>query len=140
MPYSIRGTEYYRATVADRPEEAYTLLSDLAELGVSQLAFTAIPSGPDHVQLTLFPDDPSRLEAEFKRAGLALDGPHPAILVQGDDELGALAGIHRSLADGAVSIYASSGVTDGHGSFGYVIYVREEHFDRAMEALGADKS
>ncbi len=139
MPYSIRGTEYYRATLADRPEEAYRLLSDLADLGVSQLAFTAVPLGPDHVQLTLFPDDASRLEAEFKRAGLSLDGPHPAILVQGDDELGALADIHRCLADGAVAIYASSGVTDGHGSFGYVIYVREEHFHRAMKALGTEE-
>lgn len=136
MPFSIRGTEYYRANVADRPEEAYKLLSALADLGINQLAFTAVPLGPDQVQLTVFPEDPSRLEAEAKRAGLELDGPHPAILAQGDDELGALANIHRRLADASVLIYASSGVTDGKGSFGYVIYVREDQIGRAMEALG----
>lgn len=138
MPYSIRGTQYYRATVADRPEDAYQLLSDLADLGINQLAFTAVPMGPDQVQLTLFPDDAARLEAEADRAGIALDGPHPAILVRGDDELGAIAKIHRRLADASVAIYTSSGVTDGRGSFGYVIYVREDQFERAMRALDGE--
>ena len=101
MPYSIRGAEYYRTTVADEPHQGYELLSDLADLGINLLAFTAVPSGSDQVQLTLFPEDPSRLEAEAKRAGLLLDGPHPAILVHGDDELGALAKIHRRMADAA---------------------------------------
>jgi len=135
MPYSIRGIQYYRIAVADQPDEAYELLSSLADFGVNLLAFTAIPSGPDHVQFTLFPEDPSRLEAESKRAGLVLDGPHAAILIQGDDELGALANVHRRLAGASVAIYASSGLADGRGSFGYLIYVREDQVDRAMAAL-----
>lgn len=135
MPFSIDGTRYYRVTVSDRPDEAYEVLSVLAERGVNLLAFTAVPYGPDHVQFTLFPEDPSQLEAEARRAGLTVDGPHGAILVQGDDELGALAKVHRRLADASVAIYASSGVTDGRGSFGYVIYVREDQLDDAMEAL-----
>ena len=135
MSYSIRGTQYYRAHVADRPEEAYELLNGLADLGINLLAFTATPTGPNHVQLTLFPEDAGRLESEAKRAGLTVEGPHPAILVQGDDELGALAKVHRALADASVAIYTSSGVTDGKGSFGYVIYVREDQYGRAMEAL-----
>jgi len=135
MPYSIRRAEYYHTTVADRPAEAYGLLTDLAELGINLLAFTAVPLGPDHVQLTLFPDDISRLEAEATRAGLALDGPHAALMVQGDDELGVLANLHRRLADADVAAYASSGIADGQGSFGYVVYVRENQFDRAMKAL-----
>lgn len=135
MPFSIDGTQYYRVTVSDRPDEAYEVLSVLAERGVNLLAFTAVPYGPDHVQFTLFPEDPSQLEAEAQRAGLTPDGPHGAILVQGDDELGALAKVHRRLADASVAIYASSGVTDGRGSLGYVIYVREDQLDEAMEAL-----
>ncbi len=31
---------------------------------------------------------------------------------------------------------ASSGVADGKGSFGYVIYVRPEDFDAGAKALG----
>ena len=139
MPYSIRRAEYYRTTVDDRPEEAYGLLSDLADLGINLLAFTAVPLGPNHVQLTLFPDDVSRLKSEANRAGLALDGPHAAIMVQGDDELGVLAKLQRRLADAAVTTYASSGITDGHGSFSCVMYVRENQFDRAMEVLAVDE-
>lgn len=135
MPFSIDGVQYYRMTVSDRPDEAYEVLSVLAERGVNLLAFTAVPYGPDHVEFTLFPTDPSQLEAEAQRAGLTLDGPYGAILVQGDDELGALASVHRRLSDASVAIYASSGVTDGRGSFGYVIYVREDQLDEAMEAL-----
>jgi hypothetical protein len=43
-----------------------------------------------------------------------------AYLVEGDDELGAFASVHERLAKAHVDIYASSGVTDGQGSFGYV--------------------
>ena len=35
-----------------------------------------------------------------------------------------------------MDIYASSGVTDGRGSFGYLVYVREEQFEKAASALG----
>jgi hypothetical protein len=138
MAYSIQGTEYYRGTIPVGPGEAYEFLSTLAELGVNLEAFTAVPSGPDHVQLTLFAEDPSRLGAESARAGLALDGPHPAILVRGDDELGALAEVHRRLADASIAIYASSGMATGTGSFGYLVYVREDQFSPAMKALETD--
>ena len=67
--------------------------------------------------------------------GIALDGPHPALLVQGDEELDALADVHTKLQDANVNAYASSGVADGKGSFGYVIYVRPEDYNRAMAAL-----
>jgi hypothetical protein len=36
-----------------------------------------------------------------------------------------------------VEIYASTGVTDGGGRFGYVIYFKEEDHERAARALGA---
>jgi len=136
MAYGIRRTDYFYATVPDMPGEAYKLLSQLAGLGIDLVAFTAVPVGPTHTQLTLFPQDPLELKAGAQRAGLTLDGPHPALLVQGDDELGALAKIHEKLFAAGVNVYASSGVTDGRGSFGYVLYVRPGEFQRAAEALG----
>ena len=39
-----------------------------------------------------------------------------------------------------MDIYASSGVTDGQGSFGYVIYVREDQFDEAARAQSSDSA
>jgi predicted amino acid-binding ACT domain protein len=58
------------------------------------------------------------------------------LLVQGDDKLGALTEIHRKLSLANVNVYAASGVTDGAGSFGYLIYIRPEQFDNALAALG----
>ena len=56
--------------------------------------------------------------------------------MQGDDELGALAKVHHVLFQARVNVYASMGVSDGKGSYGYLIYVRPEAIDRAAKALG----
>ena len=135
MAFQIRRVEYFYTTVRDQPGEAYKLLHLLTELGINQLAFAAVPTGLMRTQLTLFPEEPQKLTSEARRAKLDLDGPHSALLVQGDDELGALAEIHRRLFEIGVNVYASTGVADGRGSYGYVIYVRPEEFEQAAEAL-----
>jgi hypothetical protein len=135
MAFTIRPVEYYYATVPDELGAAYRVLSQLAERGVNLLAFTAVPSGPSVAQFALFPEDPNKLVAEGRATRLPLNGPYHALLVQGDDELGALAGVHERLVQAGVNIYASSGVTDGRGSFGYVLYVREDQFEKAAGAL-----
>jgi hypothetical protein len=136
MPYRIRRADYFYTTVKNEPGEACGLLSQLADLGINLLAFTAVPVGPVRTQLSLFPEDSDKLSVEAERASIVLDGPHPALLVQGDDELGALADIHRRLAEADVNVFASSGVTDGHGSFGYVLYLRPDNYEQALAILG----
>ena len=136
MAFRIRRADYYYATIDDLPERGAKALGDLAEGGVNLLAFAAVPAGPARTQLTIFPEDDAMLEAAARRSGLALDGPYPALLVQGDDELGALAAIHALLARAGVDVFASSGVTDGRGSFGYVVYLRAGDIAKAASALG----
>jgi hypothetical protein len=135
MAYRIRRVEYFHATVVDQPGESYKVLSALAGLGVNLLAFTAVPIGPETTQLTLFPEDPSKMKSEAQRSAMDLDGPHRALLVQGDDELGALAGVHERIFKAGVNVYASNAVADGFGRYGYLIYVRPEDYDRAAKAL-----
>jgi hypothetical protein len=135
MPVKVRRIDYFYARVEDVPGEAYKMLSMLADLGLNLLAFTAVPVGPEQTQLTLFPEDTGKMASEARKANLQLDGPHRALLVQGDDELGALAGIHARLYEASVNVFASSGVTDGRGSFGYILYVRPEDYERAAAAL-----
>jgi hypothetical protein len=135
MAFRIRRVDYFYATVKDQPGEAYKLLSLLSSLGINLLAFTAIPFGPMTTQLTIFPEDTEKLTSEARKAGLVLDGPQPALLAQGDDELGALAEVHMKLHEANVNVYASSGVADGRGSYGYVIYVKPEDYERAVAAL-----
>ena len=135
MAFKIRKVEYFYCSVVDQPGEAYKLLSQLEQSGINLLAFTAIPVGPDRTQLTLFPEVPAKLIEGTKNSHLTLDGPHSALLVQGDDELGALADIHQVLFEASVNVYASNGVTDNRGSFGYLLYIRPEEYERATSAL-----
>lgn len=135
MANSIRRAEYFHATIGDQPGEAYRVLSALEGLGVDLLAFTAVPVGPDRTQLTLFPAEPSKMMSEADKAHMELDGPHAALLLQGDDELGALVSVHEKLYRADVNVYAGTCVADGHGKYGYVIYVREDDFERAAKTL-----
>jgi hypothetical protein len=137
VAFTIRSVEYYYANVRDELGAAYRFLSQLAELGIDLLAFTAVPSGPALAQFTLVPGDTRKLVAQASAAGLPLDGPYHAFLVQGDDELGALANVHERLVKAGIDIFASSGVSDGRGAFGYLIYVREDQFEKAATAIGA---
>jgi len=136
MAVRIRRVEYFHAIVVDEPGEAYKVLSALAGLGVSLVGFTAVPVGPDRTQITLFPEDPGKMRSEAQKAGMTLDGPHRALLVQGDDELGVLASVHERLYHANVNVYVSSAIADGAGKFGHLIYVRPEDFERAAKALG----
>lgn len=135
MAVTIRRATYFYTTIRDRPGEAYRLLSELAASKVNLLAFNAIPTGPDRSQLTLFPDNVEQLAIAAEKNGVVLEGPHPAILVQGDDRLGALAELHRKISDARINVFAATAVTDGKGCYGYVLYVRPEDLEAAMSAL-----
>ena len=136
MSMKIRRVEYFHATVKDQPGEAYTLLSHLASAEVNLLAFNAVPVGPEQTQLVIFPESVESLAQAAERSGLILTGPQRAFLIQGDDKLGALVDLLRKLNDSRINVYASSGVTDGRGGYGYVLYVRSEHYEDAAVALG----
>ena len=136
MAYTIRKVVYFYTTVEDKPGAAYKLLSALTDIGINLLAFTAVPIGPMHTQLSLFPDDENQMVDQAKKIGLKLEGPYPALLIQGDDELGALAEVHEKLYQAGINIFASNGVSDGQGNYGYLVYVRQEDHERASKAVG----
>lgn len=138
MSATVRGVDYFYVMVRDRPGQAYRLLSELAAAGVDLVAFSAIPIGPERCQLVLFPESPDLLTSVARRSGLVLTGPQRAFVVQGDDRLGAIANIHLKLADAQINVYASSGVTDGRGGYGYILYVRPGDYHPAALVLGAE--
>ncbi len=135
MAFSVRPCEYFYANARDDAGAAFRVLAALAARGVNLLAFTAVPSGENRAQFAIFPEDPTQFVAEAHLAQVDVEGPHYALLVQGDDELGRLARLHERLFEAGVHVYASSGVSDGRGSFGYVVYVREDQFQHAVDAL-----
>lgn len=132
---SVRTLEYFYIRVEDQPGRAYELLQILASEEVNLLAFSAVPYGNNRVELTIFPDHSERLLHAATKHGWTLSSAQHACLIQGDDQLGALAEIQKKLIDAGVSIYASSGITDGEGHFGYVIYFKEGDHILAQRAL-----
>ena len=135
MARKIQQVHYFHLTVRDRPGEAYRLLEWLSASGVNLLAFNAVPAGVEQTQLVLFPEDADLMSEVAAARGLKLFGPHEAIFVRGDDELGALTEIHRRLFNAGVNVSSSSGVADARGGFGYVIYFRDDEVAKAAEAL-----
>lgn len=137
MCAKVARVQYFHATVEDRPGEAYRLLAELAESAVSLFAFSAVPVGQSRTQLVLFPQQPDRFVRVAERAGISLTGPQHALLVRGEDRLGALADIHQRLYDANINVYASNGLTADCGRFGYILHVRDQDFERAAGVLGA---
>jgi predicted amino acid-binding ACT domain protein len=135
MAVDLRLIEYFRTTVKDQPGEGLAVLSALATEGVNLVAFTAIPHGQTETQLMLFPESAPALVGCAARTGIPLDGPHRAIFVTGDDELGAIADIHRILAHADLNIIASTGLADRCGTFGYIIHLREADIAAASHVL-----
>ncbi len=137
MATEVRRVEYFYCNVHDRPGEGARLLSSLAGSGVNLLAFNAIPMGLAQTQMVLFPEQPDLLVRAAEADGFDLEGPHAALMIHGDDEIGALAVLHRRLADTGVNVSASVGVTDGRGGFSAVVYLTAHDADRAEHALRA---
>jgi hypothetical protein len=135
MAYTARKVEYFYTTLNAKAADAYALLDNLAALGVNLLALNSLPMGPETIQLTLFPEDASHLQRIAKQAGLTLTGPHSALLVQGDDEIGVMARIYERMRREHVDVFASNVVTDGKGRYGCILYLRPSEADRAAHAL-----
>jgi len=135
MSYKVQKLNYYYTITQDKPGEAHNILSILADVGVNQLAFNVSHIGPERSQITLFPEDNTKLISIAERASLNLDGPYNAIMVQGSDELGALVEVHEKLQNADINIASSTGIADGHGSYGYIIYLRPDDYDKAAEVL-----
>lgn len=140
MPSEIRKIEYFRTTVKDEPGAGFTVLSALSSQGVNLVAFTAVPMTGGQTELTLYPDSSRAMVHAAANSRMPIEGPHPAVLVQGDDALGAIAEIHGLLADEGVNVIAATGVADGRGAFSYIIHLRERDVDRAAQALKATRA
>jgi hypothetical protein len=137
MALTVRTIEYFYTRIQSEPVKAYEILAKLSSEEINLLAFSAVPFGANHIELTIFPDRREDFVRLAQKLGWTLTGPQHACLIQADDCLGALAEIQKALIDAGVSIYASSGVTDGNGHFGYVIYFREGDHIAAAKALEA---
>ena len=136
MSANVRRVDYFYVMVEDRPGAACRILSKLAHADINLFAFGVVPTGSAHTQLMIFPEHSDKLARAAEKEGFVLMGPQRAFLATGDDRLGALVDIHLKLADAGINIYASSGVTDDRGGYGYVMHVRPDEYESAANVLG----
>jgi len=135
MSSVVIEVEYYYVLVADKPGEARKMLEFLSEKQVNLHAFTAFPVGEGKAQLDFFPVDPDMLKAAAQDAKIPLIGPKKAFLIQGEDRVGALYDYHLKLSNAGINVYASNGVVDGTGRFGYILWVNPADYKNASVAL-----
>ena len=135
MAFNIKRVEYFKITVGDHAAEGAKLLSLFASAGVGLLAFKAVPLDSLQTQFTLFPNDGLTMTDGAKKAGLQLDGPHSALIIQGDDESGASADIYEKLSLADIKVNESSGIADIQGSYGVILYLEPEDCEKAMAVL-----
>lgn len=140
MDDTVRTIEYLYATVGDKPGEGRRLLEHLSERGVNLVAFTAFPIGSGKAQLDFVPESVEELQKAAADARLSLVGPKRAFLIQGDDRIGALHQYHLKLANAGINVRASNGVYGGTGTFGFILWVGPEDYERAAKVLGAQPS
>jgi hypothetical protein len=135
MSLKVMKAAYFNAEVDGDAAAAFRLLSVFAGAGVNLLAFKAVPLQPNRTRFTIFPNDSANMADGARKAGLRLDGPRHAVLIQGDDEPGALAAIYRKLSEVGVEQQESSGFANIQGRYGVVLYLTQEDCDRAVTAL-----
>ncbi len=99
-------------------------------------AFTAVPTGADETQICLVTEEPEALQEAAANAGAVLIGPKQGFLIQGEDRIGALHEYYLTLSNASVNVYSSSGVSDGTGRFGFILWVEAGDFDKAFNAFG----
>lgn len=135
MSYDIKKAEYFNITVEGHAGEGSRLLSVFAGAGVNLLAFKATPAEPKRTRFALFPNDSKMMIDGAKTAGLELDGPYAALLIQGDDESGALADIFEKLSQAGIKVKESSGIADINGGYGVVLYLDRDDCEKAAAAF-----
>jgi hypothetical protein len=136
MADTVRGVEYFYATVRDAPGEAQRILSALKDSGVNLLAFLGFPSEGAQAQIDLVPEDPESLKQAAERAGITLSEAKRVFLIEGDDRVGAVADTIAKLAEAKINVTAAA-ATGGAGRFGMILWVAPADYEKAAGALGA---
>lgn len=139
MGANIYSVDYFYTTVEDSPGMGCKFLKTLAKEDVNLLAFNAFPVGRNRTQLVIYPLNSTWLADQARNEGLRLVGPHHAFMIHGDDELGSLVSIHKTLCDSDINISSSNGISDGRGGYRYIMHVHPDDYEMAMEMLDVDQ-
>ena len=133
----VKCIEYYYTVVPDRPGAGAKVLNALKAARVNLLAFTGFPCSAGHAQLDLVPSNQRAFRAAALKAGIKLEGPKTAFLIQGQDRVGVIADITNKLAEAHINVTAVDAVAVGRRRYGAILWVKSRNVGRAAKMLGA---
>ena len=136
MADRIRKTDYFSVQVSNRAGKGARLMAALRDQGVNLLAFTGFPNGA-RAQVDFVPENSAALRRAAKKMKLNLGKRKTVFLLQGDDRVGAIAGVLEKLAAARINITAMDAVTAGNGRYGAIFWVKPKNVARAARLIGA---
>ena len=99
------------------------------------MALHAFPKGR-RAQVDFVPSDPAAFKAAAKAAKWKVVGPKKALLLQGDDRVGALVDYAAKLAEAKINITAVDALAAGADRFAGIVWVKASDVKRAAKVLG----
>lgn len=133
----VKSIEYYYTVVPDRPGAGAKVLNALKAARVNLLAFTGFPCSAGRAQLDFVPSNQRAFRAAALKAGIKLEGPNTAFLIQGQDRVGIIADIANKLTEAHINITALDAVAAGRRRYGAILWVKSRNLSRAAKILGA---
>jgi hypothetical protein len=136
MSSTLRKVDYYYVTITNTAGQGAKVLAGLAQEGVNLLAFSGFPSG-GRGQLDLIPESSAKFRRAAKKLKLKVSKRKTGFLVQGEDRVGALDKLLRTLAEARINITAMDAVTAGKGRFGAIFWVKPKVVAKTARLLRA---
>ena len=137
MASRVRKVSYCKLMLTSRAGQGVKVLAALRDAGVDLLAFTGFPAGAGKAQVDLVAESPGAIRRVAGRHGLKVSGTKRAFLIQGDDKVGAVAGVLGRLARAGINVTAVNAVAAGKRRYGMILWVKPRDYARAAKALGA---
>lgn len=137
MPDRVMKVNYCYPIVPNRAGQGARILSQIAEAGISLIAYSGFPLGAGRSQLDLVVKDVGPLSRLARRNGWRLSKVKRGFLIQGSDKVGAVHRHLQKLADAGINVVAADAVAAGNGRYGMILWVKPRDYARAAKTLGA---
>lgn len=137
MADRVRKVSYCATTVSSRAGQGAKVLTELRKAGVNLLAFTGFPTKAGKAQLDFVTDDLAGVRRIARKNGWRLTKTKKGFLVQGRDEVGAVARQLQKLADHRINVTAADAVCAGKNRYGMILWVKPKDYARAARTLRA---
>ena len=136
MANIVRRVNYYYTEVSNRAGAGAKVLNALKAGGVNLIAYNGFPTSRRRAQLDFVPSDRDAFLAAARQAGIKLVGPKIAFLIQGEDQVGAVANIVSKLGQARINTTAMQATAAGEGRYGAILWVKPRNVGKAAQTLG----